>query len=123
MHPECRHIRTNGVKCHALALRGKPWCYYHARLHTQAPRPTTIPDEPLSLPSLGDRSGIQAALGQVLDAIGSSRLSTRRAGLLLHALQIASTNAARMSAFGLPTAAHSINTTPFAPVSPPTTNH
>ena len=111
MHPECRHIRTNGVKCHALALRGKPWCYYHARLHTQAARPATIPaanqDAPLNLPSLADRSGIQSALGQVLTAIGSSRLSTRRAGLLLQTLQIASTNAARIGAFS----------------PPPTTNH
>ena len=29
----CRHIMPSGAKCHTPALRGKPYCYYHTRLH------------------------------------------------------------------------------------------
>jgi hypothetical protein len=33
MIPLCRHLKTNGVRCRAIALREKPYCYYHDRLH------------------------------------------------------------------------------------------
>ena len=89
---ECRHIKPNGVKCMAPALRGKPYCYFHSRLHAYAARPPRSPDEPLKLPVLEDRSSIQIALAQVLDALGASHLEPRRAGLFLYALQIASQN-------------------------------
>ena len=29
----CRPIMPSGAKCHTPALRGKPYCYYHTRLH------------------------------------------------------------------------------------------
>ena len=33
MYIECRHILPNGRKCHSPALRGKPFCFHHAKLH------------------------------------------------------------------------------------------
>ena len=27
----CRHVRTNGLRCHAFALRDKPFCYPHEK--------------------------------------------------------------------------------------------
>jgi hypothetical protein len=92
---ECRHIMPNGCKCNAPALRGKPYCYFHTRLHTYAKAPPRAPEEPLKLPVLEDRSAIQLALAQVFDALGSSRLDPRRAGLFLYGLQIASQNVER----------------------------
>lgn len=85
----------NGCKCNAPALRGKPYCYFHTRLHTYAKAPPRTPDEPLRLPILEDRSAIQLALAQVFDALGSSHLDPRRAGLFLYGLQIASQNVER----------------------------
>jgi hypothetical protein len=89
MYPECRHIMPSGAKCHALALGGKSYCYYHTRLHTFATRPDPSPLDNLKIPVLEDRSAIQLALAHVLDALGSSRLDAKRAGLYLYALQIA----------------------------------
>ena len=108
---ECRHIMPNGRKCLAPALRGKPYCYFHTRLHRFAAAPPRAPDEPLKLPIMEDRSAIQLALAQILDALGSSQLDPRRAGLFLYALQIASQNVDRNVDIVPITAVHSITRT------------
>jgi hypothetical protein len=33
MFVECRHIMPRGAKCKAPALRGRPYCYFHDKLH------------------------------------------------------------------------------------------
>jgi hypothetical protein len=96
MYMECRHIKPNGAKCHAPALRGMPYCYFHKRLHRHiVPEPERPREgyETLELGILEDRCAVQLALSKVLDAIGSARLDPRRAGLLLYGLQVASNNA------------------------------
>ena len=108
---ECRHIMPNGRKCRAPALRGNPYCYFHTRLHRVAAAPPRAPDEPLKLPILEDRSAIQLALAQILDALGSAQLDPRRAGLFLYALQIASQNVERNVDIVPITAVHSITRT------------
>ena len=52
-------------------------------------------DGNLRLGVLEDRSAIQIALAQVLDALYSGRLDPRRAGLSLYGIQIASQNVER----------------------------
>jgi hypothetical protein len=96
---QCRHIFTDGRRCGSPCLRHEEFCYYH---HT-----TRRPVQPSDLktrhrcrgsfdlpnPSdLADRSGIQLAIGQVLQRIAANDLDPRRAGLLLYGLQIASLN-------------------------------
>lgn len=105
MYQECRHIKTSGKKCGAAALRGKPYCYFHARYRSRYGRnsgakslSTSSPLSPipaLDLPLLEDRSAVQLALTDVVQALASGELDPRRAGLLLYALQIASANAVR----------------------------
>jgi hypothetical protein len=102
----------NGSKCHAPALTGKPYCYFHTRLHTMAAAPTPAPGDPLKLPILEDRSAIQIAIAQVFDALGSSQLDPRRAGLFLYGLQIASQNVERQVDILSVAAVHSITQTP-----------
>lgn len=94
MYQECRHIMPNGVRCHSPALRGTYYCYFHTRLHRLAAQGSGSA-EPLNLHVLEDRSAIQLALSQVLNALGSSKLDPRRAGLFLYGLQIASQNVER----------------------------
>jgi len=91
MYKECRHIKSEGTKCHSHALTDKPYCYFHARLHRLKSKPGA-PFDSVELPVLEDRSAIQLALSQVLSALGSSRLDAKRAGLFLYGLQIASQN-------------------------------
>src|SRR5271170_5194261 len=93
MVPECRHIKTSGGKCGSPALRGRPYCYYHSRLKERAAQPRS-PYLAIELPaSLEDRGSIQLALSEIVTAIAESRIDPRRAGILLYALQIASSNA------------------------------
>ena len=85
----------SGNRCHAAALRNMPYCYFHTRAHRFAAAKPAPRDEPLKLPVLEDRSAIQLALAQVLDALAGKRIDTKQAGLFLYGLQIASHNIAR----------------------------
>ena len=92
MVPECRHIKTSGGKCGSPALRGKPYCYFHSRLKERTAR-TSRPYFVLQLPRLEDRGAIQLAIDEVVTALAAESIDTKRAGMLLYALQIASNNA------------------------------
>ena len=92
----CDHLKEDGVYCDSPALRGHNYCYYHlsvrgrrlkmarARARGEACR--------LQLPVLDDMHAVQSALMQVLDALADDRIDPKRAGLILYALQQASTN-------------------------------
>jgi hypothetical protein len=83
------HLKTSGARCHSPALRDMPYCYFHATIHLMANCKNRPANAPLQIPLLEDAGAIQIALLQVVDALGSSRLDPRRAGLLLYAIQIA----------------------------------
>jgi hypothetical protein len=93
---QCRHIFTDGRRCASPCLRKEEFCYYH---HTTR-RPVANPQQRrgrrsafhLPLPDPNDRSGIQIAIGEVLQRIAANEIDPRRAGLLLYGLQIASLN-------------------------------
>jgi hypothetical protein len=71
------------------------YCYFHVPGRRPAQGQSRACKNPLKLPPLTDRGAIQIALGQILSAIGSSKLSQRSAGQLLYGLQIASHNVQR----------------------------
>jgi hypothetical protein len=96
MYKECRHIMPRGCRCHSPALAGKPYCYHHARLnasHNPGGRPATE----LPHPDIEDMHGIQIALGHTLRALSAPWLDSRRAGLVLYGLQIATNIAGRIA--------------------------
>ncbi len=84
---ECRHIKYDGRKCHGAALRGKPFCYHHAKLHFRGSA-TCRPRVPAQS-RLDDLRGIRSAAAKVLEALTSPLVDTRRAGLLLYGLHLA----------------------------------
>lgn len=90
MYNECRHVMPSGNRCQSPALRGTPYCYFHTNLHRcTSPSGDRVIKEPLHTISIEDIGGIQLALTQVLAALNSSFVDTRRAHLLLRGLQIA----------------------------------
>jgi hypothetical protein len=89
MFRECTHIKTNGIKCHSPAMRGTSLCFYHARARRRAPASKTSKDLPFDLPDLIEPGMIEIAIHEVLSALASGRISPRRAGVLLHGLQLA----------------------------------
>ena len=99
MYYECRHVMHNGARCHSPALNGKPYCYFHVRLHNLAQRSrqnaTPAESEPLTLPIIEDRSAVLVAITQVLNAFGSKAIDRPTASLFLYGLQLASQNVER----------------------------
>ena len=91
MTPECRHIKTSGGKCGSPALRGQPYCYFHSRLRERATQQPSF--LPFAFQNLEDRGAIQHAISEVGMAVADHRIDSKRAGILLYALQIASQNA------------------------------
>ncbi len=97
MPKECRHIMTDGDKCHAIALLEKPYCYYHMRVHRAlaAKKPSKSKQKTLDFAFPDSHASIQLALFQVMNAIASSQIDSKTAGSLLYSLQIASQNVPR----------------------------
>jgi len=84
----CEHIKTNGVRCGSPALRGRRFCYYHYNL--AGPRVNVFP-------LLEDGNAIQLELGEIIRALVDERIDTKRAALVLYALQIACHNLSRVN--------------------------
>jgi hypothetical protein len=94
MYNECRHIMPSGKKCHSPALKSQAYCYYHNHLRRYSGPPSS---EHVNLHAIEDNHGIQIALTQVLTALNSPYMDTRRAGLMLYGLQLAIQLANRIS--------------------------
>jgi hypothetical protein len=108
---QCEHVKSNGEFCGSPALRGRSYCYFHlthigrrlraerSRARAQAKSPESAAVR-LDLPPFEDANSILIALMQVVDALLDNRIDTKRAGLVLYALQTASSNLANGANFG-----------------------
>jgi hypothetical protein len=115
MYHECRHILPSGKRCHSPALHGQAYCYYHNNLR-RCSRP--LVGDNFTLPSIEDNRGIQIALTQVLTALNSPYMDTRRAGLMLYGLQIATQLANRTSNLEPDEAVRTCDDSTGAPLAP-----
>jgi hypothetical protein len=88
---QCRHIHAAGARCGSRSLRGEEFCYFHQT--ARKPAPQVLYETPskatFTLPYPEDRAAIQQAIGEILNRLTTNNLDTKRAGLLLYALQIA----------------------------------
>jgi hypothetical protein len=96
----CRHVKVNGEQCGSPALRGKCFCYFHHKynhLGAYGVKPRG-PSNAVTgrFPVLEDGNSLQAAVMQVIRLILAQQIDTKEAGLLLYALQIASSNLSQM---------------------------
>ena len=95
----CEHIKTNGTQCGSPALRDKRFCYFHKRWRetridlndTRARLGRVIVD----MPVLEDPNSVQVSLMQIMRLILGRQVEPKTAGLLLYALQTASSNLRR----------------------------
>ena len=95
----CEHIFVNGSCCEALALRNSRYCYWHLTARDRQQRRHQIggpisadANTGVALPLLEDANSIQIAVEELMHGILDRRIDNRRAGLLLYALQIATSN-------------------------------
>jgi hypothetical protein len=67
-----------------------------APYHPERSEASALHSAPLDLPPVEDTESIQLALIDVLQALAANQIDTKRAGLLLYGLQVASANAAKL---------------------------
>ncbi len=73
MVQECRHIKTDGVKCGSPALRGKSHCFYHNPTRTSARRAARARFF-LELPLLEHPGAVQAAVREIFQVLADNRV-------------------------------------------------
>jgi hypothetical protein len=86
--PRCQHTKLNGAPCAAPARRGRNYCVFHDAAHAKQPDGALLMIE--------DAMSLQYALFQVMRLLTDKAVDTRRAALMLYALQIASSNLKRL---------------------------
>jgi hypothetical protein len=92
--PRCQHVKVNGTQCGSPALRWRRHCYFHNCIRRERKKilATTSVTRMFDLPLLEDANSVQTALMKVIQMLGSGGLEHKTAGLMLYALQTASSN-------------------------------
>jgi hypothetical protein len=88
----------DGELCQAPALRDKRFCYYHEYLGPQLDIDGSNPAAPVHLPLLEDAVSIQSAIKKICEYLLERRIEPKKAGVLLYAMQVATSNLARVNA-------------------------
>jgi hypothetical protein len=86
---ECRHIMSSGLHCKSPAMRGSAFCYFHGRAPRPA-RPLRSPEANIEVSPVVGSMGCARAVNQIMQALASNRISSRRAAILLQGVQMAS---------------------------------
>jgi len=84
----------NGTQCGSPALRWRRLCFFHERIRRERAKiaKDMTAKRGFDLPLLEDANSVQVALMKVIQMLGSGRMDHRTAGLMLYALQTASSN-------------------------------
>jgi len=97
----CQHIKVNGTQCGSPARRKERFCHYHRE---NQPERVQVADEKgqasgeVLMPVLEDAQSIQSVVRQVAMLILGGKIDNKKAGLMLYAMQIASSNLKRIEA-------------------------
>ena len=96
----CQHIKMSGDHCGAPALRDQKFCRFHnccGPVEVDVSTSASVPAAPFFLPVLEDAASIQLAITQVCEHLLHRRLDAKKAGILLYAMQVASSNLGRLN--------------------------
>jgi hypothetical protein len=97
----CQHIKISGSRCGAPAMRDQQFCRFHEAcfaITIDVSTSAAVPRAPFLLPALEDATSIQVAISQVCEHLLHRRLDPNKAGVLLYAMQVASSNLGRLAA-------------------------
>ena len=99
---ECAHVFQDGSCCMNVAGPRQRYCRWHRtaaeredRLIAYSKRKNKNAIPNLIIPTIEDPESLQIAIHEVMDAIIDGRIQDRRAGQLLYALQLSSSNVKR----------------------------
>jgi hypothetical protein len=91
----CHHVKEDGVYCASPALRGRKYCYSHLMHRGRRLRRALAlsRNEPcaLDIPPLESLGSVRVALSEIVQGLASGQLAHRTAGMMLYAIQQATT--------------------------------
>ena len=87
--PRCEHIRRNGQRCAAPALRGQTHCHLHQSIQDRA---LDAEDGEKHLPFVEDATSLQFALMRVIRLLQRGGVSHKDCALMLCSLKLAAMN-------------------------------
>ncbi len=96
----CEQLTHDGTPCKCFALRDEKYCHYHKVAgppKIDISNPVDLNPVYFDLPLLDDATSIQSAITQVCERLLQKRIESKRAGILLYALQVAASNLGRLS--------------------------
>ena len=91
----CQYIKSGDVQCGSPALRDHTYCYFHSNWRESELRRLRGLEQPsfaIGLPDVEDTNAMQGALTEVIRLMLTDQIDDRRAGVLLYALQTASSD-------------------------------
>src|SRR3954464_5466639 len=96
--PRCEHTKIDGTPCRSPAEKPGRFCFFHARWQRQYIDfdHKHAGHAGIEMPVLEDANSIQYVLSQVMQLLLTDQIDTKKAGLLLYALQTASSNLVQM---------------------------
>ncbi len=97
----CEHIKANGTQCGSPALREGKVCYFHREAQAQRVKvcgENGKTSAQMLVPVFEDATSIQMMVRQVTILVLEGKIDNKRAGLVLYALQSASSNLKRLAA-------------------------
>lgn len=119
----CRHVKPDGTYCGCPALQGRQYCFHHlthrARRLRRALALSRNEPCPLDLPPLEDLASVPVALSEILQALAAGQLDQRSAGLMLYAIQQATTVFFRVAQMQQQTHQEAQSTRPDSPAAAP----
>jgi hypothetical protein len=83
----CRHIKSDGGRCHCYAMLHSPFCYFHDRGH--AATRIQVQDNLYLPPVIDSPAAVQIAISQTLHAMLCSRINSKQTGHLLYGIATA----------------------------------
>jgi hypothetical protein len=94
----CQHIKTSGTQCGSPALRKGALCYYHSQNRAERVKIKGADGKTreILVAVFEDANAIQMTVRQVAMLLLQDQIDSKKAGLMLYALQIASSNLKRM---------------------------
>jgi hypothetical protein len=96
----CQRVKVNGTQCGSPAIRNTKFCHFHTwcrPAQVDVSTSAAVPAAPFLLPVLEDVESIQLAITQVCEHLLHRRLDAKKAGILLYAMQVASSNLGRLN--------------------------
>lgn len=82
----CTHVFEGGHRCASPALQREAFCYYHHPIRKPALKTIRSRRQSFDLPLPSGQPNIQNAIYEVIRRLAANQISTRRAGLILNAL-------------------------------------